>query len=68
MITRVIGFFGLFLAGLQVANAAVVGLPSAAPLGIQGFSAAALPLDVGGLAAIATVSLVIGAQLIKRRK
>jgi len=37
-------------------------------LGVAQLSTAPLPLDIGGIVAIGAASLIIGAQLIKRRK
>ena len=52
----------IFVAQLSMAGGPVVPMPIE-PLGFVG-----VPLDMGGVAAIAAVSLIIGAQLIKRRK
>ena len=49
----------IFVAQLSMAG----GVPLPPALGSGG-----LPLDMGGVAAIAAVSLIIGAQLIKRRE
>ena len=55
----------LSLSGLLLtASHSFAGTPAPA----VGLSIEALPLDTGGLAAIAAVSLIIGAQAIKRRK
>ena len=52
----------MFLAQASTAQVPLaVSLP--APLDIVG-----MPLEIGGVTAIAAVSLIIGAQLIKRRK
>ena len=55
------------LPGLMLlAQIAVAGRPI--PLPVEPLSIIDLPLDMGGAVAIAAVSLVIGAQLIKRKK
>ena len=51
---------------MLLAQVAVAGRPT--PLPIVQVSVIDLPLDIGGTVAIAAVSLVIGAQLIKRKK
>ena len=51
---------------MLLAQVAVAGRPI--PLPIEPLSIIDLPLDMGGTVAIAAVSLVIGAQLIKRKK
>ena len=59
---RILITLGLFLYS-QIGMAVDIALPvGSAPLGLSN----ALPLEAGGIAAIAAVSLVLGAKIIKR--
>ncbi len=56
----------LFLMGLLIAEHSLAGTPLSVVVG-NGLGVS-LPLGIGGVASIATVGLIIGIQVIKRKK
>jgi hypothetical protein len=60
----------LFLVSHGAAGGLPVGTPTGFQVGVDMITSAggAVPLGVGGIAAITALSLIIGTQLIKRRK
>jgi hypothetical protein len=56
----------LFLVSHGAAAELSVGTPAVLQVGVR--TGGAVPLGVGGIAAITALSLIIGTQLIKRRK